>query len=121
LHRSKAVDDVSCAQIVNNDNQDHLFSKMTSYNSYSFYFQSSVNTPILEDKHFVFSSSSLFQLAVKNVAKYLWIIDTGATDILFVLFLSSLQLPQLFLRKSNYQTVILLLLHILAMLRFLRL
>jgi hypothetical protein len=79
LFRSKAADDVSCAQTVNNDNQDHLFSEMTGYNSYSFYFQSSVNTPILEDKHFVFSSSSLFQLAVKNVAKYLWIIDIGTT------------------------------------------
>ena len=94
LLRTKAVDDVSCAQTVSNDNQDHLFSEMAGYNSHSSCFQSSINTPTLEDKQTIFSSSSHFQLAVKNAAKYPWIIDTGATDhiVCYVSFLTTITL-----------------------------
>jgi hypothetical protein len=73
LLRSKCPDDASSAQITTTDNQDHLFSKMAGN---SLCFQSST----LGDKHSVFSSNSLFQLAIKNSIKYPWIIDTGATN-----------------------------------------
>jgi hypothetical protein len=75
--RSKCPADLSPANSVIPDNQDHLLSEMAGNITNQF---SCFNSTNLGDKHSVFSSTSLFQTAVKNAVRYPWIIDTGATD-----------------------------------------
>jgi hypothetical protein len=112
LLRSKTTDDIQ-VPVATNDHQDHLFSEMAD--NASFYF-SSFQTHNLEEKHLVFSSNSPFQLAIKNSAKYPWVIDTGAIDhiVCSVSFLTSItsvvskqvQLPMKILQLSNPLTLL---------------
>jgi hypothetical protein len=87
LLRAKVADDILVPPAPN-DNQDHLFSEMTG-NPFCF---SAFQTHNLEGKHSVFSSQSLFQLAIHNSHRYPWVIDTGATDhiVCSVSFLTSI-------------------------------
>jgi hypothetical protein len=64
----------------------------------------------LGDQHSVFSSTSLFQIAIKNSAQYPWIIDTGATDhmvcsISFLTTITSTISKQVRLPNGNYAKV----------------
>jgi len=80
LLRSKCSDDASSSVNIPasapTDNQDHLFSEMAGKSHHSICFQSSLS----RDKHSVFSSDSLFKIAINNSVDHPWIIDTGATD-----------------------------------------
>jgi hypothetical protein len=62
--RAKFADDIS-VPAVTNDHQDHLFSEMVGNNSFCC-FSSFTQSHKLEDKHSIFSSNSIFQLAIKN-------------------------------------------------------
>jgi hypothetical protein len=70
LLRTKTADEGSFVPPASIDNQDHLFSKMAGDNSSSYCFSSVIHHSTPEAKHSVFSSHSLFQLAIKNSSKY---------------------------------------------------